>query len=212
MICLTAVARRTAIRAVAAAALLAASAGACSPSSADRTSTGNTVATEAPQTTTTNPYAVPAVIDAAYVNRVLAGLDAAVGDVTRMVVRTRTIPREAYDRLRAIYANDGSLQLAIDIFQNELRKNLAGYSAEPGNQATTVSQLITGKVSCVFARVNRDYSGIGPGAAAASDKNWVVLHRVDPSRDPNGHNAMGWMFAYEGFQPDRSQPPDLCIS
>ena len=37
-------------------------------------------------TTTTDPYAVPAVIDEAYVNRVLAGLDQAVGEVTRLVV------------------------------------------------------------------------------------------------------------------------------
>jgi len=42
---------------------------------------GATVPTAAPTTTTTNPYAVPQVIDAAYFNRVLAGLDAVEGDV-----------------------------------------------------------------------------------------------------------------------------------
>ena len=49
-------------------------------------------------TTTTNPYAVPPVIDAAYVNRVLAGLDAAVGDVVRMVVKTDPAPRDIVQR------------------------------------------------------------------------------------------------------------------
>ncbi|MFN2504089.1 MAG: hypothetical protein ABR540_07650, partial [Acidimicrobiales bacterium] len=44
-----------------------------------------TVGTEAPSTTSADPYAVPAVIDEAYVNRVLAGLDAAVGEVVRLV-------------------------------------------------------------------------------------------------------------------------------
>lgn len=187
---------------------------ACSPSSANRDNAGSTatVATEPPRTTTTNPYAVPTVIDAAYVNRVLAGLDAAVGDVTRMVVRTRTIPREAYDRLRAIYANDGSLQLAIDIIQNDIRRDLPGYSVEPGNQVTRVVELITNNSACIFVRVSRNYSAIGPGASPTSDKNWVALRRLDQARDFNGYNSVGWAFAYEGFTPDRSQPTDPCGS
>src|SRR5687768_15070166 len=69
-----AVFRRTAIPTVLAALALTASV-ACSGRAADRGSAGAnpTVATEPPTTTTTNPYAVPAVIDAAYVDRVLVG-------------------------------------------------------------------------------------------------------------------------------------------
>ena len=91
MTCCAAVTRRTAIPAVLAALALLASA-ACSGGGADKGSAGAnpTLATDPPRTnptlatvpaptTTTNPYAVPAVIDAAYVNRVLAGLDAADG-------------------------------------------------------------------------------------------------------------------------------------
>ena len=63
-------------------------------------------------TTTTNPYAVPPVIDEAYVNRVLAGLDQAVGDVIRLVVSSRTLSPEALDRLRTIYVGD-ALDLSI---------------------------------------------------------------------------------------------------
>src|SRR5436305_8891946 len=130
---------------------------ACSPSAADkgRPTSDPTLATELAPTTTTNPYAVPTVIDAAYVNRVLAGLDAINGDVTRLVVKTKTIPREAYDRLRAIYADDKTLQTAIDLFQSYLRANLLASTAGPGNQATTINQLITTKSTCVLARVHR---------------------------------------------------------
>src|SRR3954447_16713594 len=107
MICNASVARRPAIRAVLVAVSLTALA-ACSPSSADRGAAGNSIppATDPPTTTTTNPYAIPTVIDAAYVNRVLAGLDAVNGEAVRLVVRSKTIPREAYDRLRAIYGTD----------------------------------------------------------------------------------------------------------
>lgn len=202
-------ARRTAIRAVVMAVALSAPA-ACSPSSANRAGPTATVATDPPQTTTTNPYAVPAVIDAAYVNRVLAGLDAAMGDVLRTVVRTRTIPRDSYDRLRAIYATDGSLQLAIDLLQNDIRRSFAGYSAEPGNQVTMVSELISARSGCVFARIRRDYSAIGPGASATSDQNWIALRPSDKGRDPGEHNIVGWSITYEGFPANRSQPPNQC--
>ena len=212
---LLAVARRTAIPAAVAAMALLASA-ACSSGGGSKGSAGAgatvTVATEVPRTTTTNPYAVPAVIDIAYVNRVLAGLDAAMGDALRLVVSTRTVPREAYDRLRAMYATDDSLQLAIDLFQSAIRKNFAGYNAEPGNQLSTVSELLTNRNECIFARVRRDYSAIGPGATATSDKNWVALRRLDGSRDPSGYNRVGWAFAYEGFAPNRTQPADPCAS
>ena len=124
--------RRTAIRAVLACILLAALA-ACSDSSSDKASPAATVATEPAPTTTIDPYAVPPVIDVAYVNRVLAELDRVMGDVTRLVVRTRTIPPEAYDRLRALYPDDEStassaiyarISLAIERIQETRRLRL----------------------------------------------------------------------------------------
>src|SRR5436190_6941422 len=55
--------------------------------------------------TTVDPYAVPPTIDAAYVNKVMEGLDAAVGDIVRLVIRTRDISPEVIDRLNALYLN-----------------------------------------------------------------------------------------------------------
>jgi hypothetical protein len=211
MTCCAAVVRRTAIRAVLAAALLTASS-ACTSSSADRASSGATVPTEPATTTTTNPYAVPAVIDAAYVNRVLAGLDAIRGDASRLVVQTRTIPRQAYDQLRSAFGADDALQLEIDTIQSNMRNGFVGYSPVPGNELATVKELIANRSTCIFARVTRDYSAIGPGASTASDRNWIALRRQDPNRDPNGYNHTGWAYVYDGFLPNRNQPPDPCGS
>jgi hypothetical protein len=204
------VARRAAFRAVLAVALLTALP-ACKQSSADRSTAGatGTVATEPAPTTTTNPYAVPAVIDVAYVNRVLAGLDAVMGDTVRLVVRTRTIPREAYDRLRAIYGNDDALQLAIDLFQDDMRRNFAGYKSEPGNKVSTVAQLISARANCVFARVTRDYSAVGTNPRTA-DVQWVAIRPLDAQRDPDNYNQTSWALTYDGFPPDRTQPKDPC--
>jgi hypothetical protein len=201
-----------ALPAVLAALALTASA-ACSSGGGSKGSAGAgatvTVATEVPRTTTTNPYAVPAVIDVAYVNRVLAGLDAAVGDVVRIVVRTHTIPREAYDRLRSLYGTDDDLQLTIDSFQDDMRRNFSGYRLDPGNKVTTVVQLISIRTTCVFARVTRDYSAVGTNPKTA-DIQWVALKPLDKLRDPNNYNSTLWAYIYEGFPPDHRQPPDPC--
>jgi hypothetical protein len=165
--------------------LLAASAAACDSSSgADRGGAGNTVATEPAPTSTTKPNAVPAVVDAAYVNRVLSELDQAMGD----------------------------LQLAIDAFQLDMRRGFAGYKPVPGNKRTLVTQLISGSSACIFARISRDYSAVSLNASTPVDDQWMGLRPLDPARDPNRYNSSQWSIVYEGFPRDRSQPPNPCAS
>ena len=205
--------RRTAIRAALVTASLLASA-ACSGGGADKGSAGAnpTVATDPPRTTTTNPYAVPAVIDVAYVNRVLAGLDAAVGDVVRLVVSSKTIPPEAFDRLKALYATADAMQLIIDGFQLDMRRGFTGYVAAPGNKRSSVTQIVSAQPTCIFVKAERDYRAVSPNALATPDIQWIGLKPLDSSRDPKGYNATAWAFFYEGFPRDRSEPADQCAS
>jgi hypothetical protein len=168
------------------------------------------VATEPPRTTTTNPYAVPAVIDAAYINRVLAGLDSAVGDVLRIVVSSRTIPPEAFDRLKALYASADAMQIVLDGFQLDMRRNFAGYTSTPGNKRSTVTQVISARPNCIFVRVDRDYTAVSPSALASADVQYIGIVPLDSARDPNRYNPTPWAFFYEGFPRDRSQPADQC--
>jgi hypothetical protein len=162
-------------------------------------------------TSTTNPYAVPAVIDAAYVNRVLAGLDAAMGDTVRLVIRTRTIPPEALDRIRAIFSDTDRLQRAIDGFQRDIRENFVSYKANPGNKHTVVTRLVTAGQSCIFAEVHRDYSAVGTNPSPVNPQ-WIILKPLESSRDPRHYNPTPWTFAYDGFEEDLSQPKNLCAS
>lgn len=171
-----------------------------------------TATVAAPSTTTTtaatDPYAVPAVIDAAYVNRVLAGLDAAVGDVVRLVVRTRSIPQEAIDRLRSLYA-DEVLRLRLEGFHEDVRDGFSEYRPEPGNKATVVAELITATPDCFFARVQRDYSAVSR-APGIPEAQWVALRRRAPLRETAHYNPTGWVFVYDGFESDREAPEDPC--
>lgn len=216
--------RRTAITAALAALALLASA-ACSNGGADKGSAGAnpTLATDPPRTnptlanlppatTTTNPYALPAVIDAAYVNKVLAGLDAAVGDVVRLVVSSKTIPPEAFDRLKALYATADTMQLILDGFQLDMRRGFTGYVATPGNKRSSVTQIISARPTCIFVKAERDYRAVSPNALATPDVQWIGLKPLDPSRDPNRYNPTSWAFFYEGFPRDRSEPANQCAN
>ncbi|MGH9224043.1 MAG: hypothetical protein ACRD2W_09755 [Acidimicrobiales bacterium] len=161
---------------------------------------GATVPTEPPRTTTTDPFAIPATIDAAYVNRVLAGLDAAVGDVVRIVVSTKFIPREAYDRLRALYADDAILQSKIDNYQADIRGGLSGYRSPPGNKRSEVLEMLAASTGCIYARVRRDYSAVSFNPIPDIAVQWVAIRPFDAARDPSRFNTVGWAFTYEGFE------------
>lgn len=201
---------RAVVAAVVAAVALAASA--CSSSPTGTAGPSATVGTEPPRTTTTNPYAVPAVIDAAYINRVLAGLDAAVGDVARMIIRTKTIPPEAYYRLKALYADPTFLQITIDGYQRDIREGFRNYKPNPGNKLSTVSKIISSRPTCIFLQVDRDYSAVGLNPLAELNVQWVGLRLSEPRSDTAGYNPTPWSYIYDGFPPDRSQPEDPCAT
>ncbi len=155
-----------------------------------------------PTTTSVDPYAVPAVVDEAYVNRVLAALDAAVGDVVRLVVRERAVTPEAVTRLEAIY--DGE---ALDLTTRLLRESIARRAArgpEPGDVRTSVRRLLSVANGCVFAEVERDYSAAS--GLEGRHTEWVVLtpgQRVDPNPTP-------WVVIYDGFEEGFSAPEGPC--
>ena len=196
-------------RAVVAGLLLAAPLAACSPDDEPAAPTA-TLGTAPPVTPTTDPYAVPAVIDAAYVNRVLEGLDAAVGDVVRMVVREKRIPREAAERLQAIYIDKDAWQLEIDLLQRDSFQNFSSYKPDPGNQKTVVTRLITASPLCVFAEVERDYSPVGISPDANLSRQWIALKPVT-NQDPEKYNITSWGYVYDGFTPNRTEPPNPCL-
>ena len=185
-------------------------AGGCSNGS-DEAEQRTTVPTAPAVTSTTNPYAVPEVIDAAYVNRVLAGLDAAVGDVVRMVVAAGHVTPESLDRLKTLYQGEAFSQ-RVNSFTADSAEGFSDYKPNPGNRRTTVSELITARPRCIFTRVIRDFSAVGTSPDAELSDQYVGLEPLDPRDDPNGHNPTNWIMIYDGFVRSRSRPPNPCES
>ena len=70
-------------------------------------------------TTTTNPYAIPPVIDEAYVNRVLAAFDQVIGDAVRLVVKNRQLDEDVFYRLKAV-STGNAFQLKLTSLQGDL--------------------------------------------------------------------------------------------
>jgi hypothetical protein len=149
------------------------------------------------------------VIDEAYVNRVLAGLDHAVGDVTRIIVANRAITSEAADRLAALYVGD-ALVLKLQGYQNDVLRNFAGYKSPPGNKLTNVTDLIAVRSDCIFTKVTRDVSALSLQPDPRLSTLWVNLRPLDRTHDPKGYNGVGWAYAYEGFNEDLTSPPNPC--
>ncbi len=163
-------------------------------------------------TTTTNPYAVPTVIDEAYVNRVLAGLDQAVGDVTRMIVTTQTVPPEAIDRLQTIYLDKGLLQLVVDVYQEQLLRGFPGQLPQPGNRVTKVVEMLSVSPNCIFARVDADSSGVFEQQNDKLRNQWVSLVPTDSSPAHSAYNPTTWGYIYEGFTRELAAPTDPCAA
>ncbi len=162
-------------------------------------------------TTTTNPYAIPAVIDEAYVNRVLAGLDQAYGDLTRLIVETRTLLPEAVERINALYVGQFA-QLQIDLFQAELRDGLRIYKPEAGNQVSTVTSLISVAPKCFFAEIHRDLSLVLASTEPQVERLWVALVPAEDVTGKRELNPTPWQYIFDGFKQGFTEPKDACIA
>jgi hypothetical protein len=159
-------------------------------------------------TTTTDPYAIPSVIDEAYVNRVLAGLDHALGEVTRIVVSERAVSDATVNRLRRLYIGE-YFNLIVASYEADMQNGFSTYSDNPGDRQTIVTDLLSATSSCVFAEVARDYSAASSRPSAPTTE-WVAIRH---STDINiVDNPVRWTFLYDGYDMNHSQPSNPCVA
>ena len=201
-------ARRAAAVAIAALALTA-----CGKSATQRAAATKlpqpTVPATAPTTVPTDPYAVPATIDAAYLNKVFAALDHVSGDATRLIVASKQLVPPAAARLAAIY-DEQHFKFQTNNWVDLLTSGQLGRSkTNPGDRTTSVERILQAGPACVYVAARRDYSAITV-ASAAPRIEYVGLKPLDQSRDPSHFNPTPWMIVGEGFNPDGTQPASPC--
>ncbi|MDP9072078.1 MAG: hypothetical protein M3N68_12525, partial [Actinomycetota bacterium] len=149
-----------------------------------------------------------ATIDEAYVNKVLAALDAVDGEATRLIVQNRNLVPEATARLRAIY-DESEFREQVDVWLRQLQEGLRNFKPDPGPQRTTVRRVVSASATCVFSEVQQEFSAaaIEP---SAPNRAFVQLVPLDRSRDQRRLNTTAWMIRQEGDTADGSDPGDLC--
>lgn len=173
-----------------------------------------TVPTAAPSTAPAPPAPdvtkVPAVIDAAYVNAVLAALDEVDGQATRLIVAARKLEPEAGRRLQAIYSVE-QLQLEVERRLTGLAQDpeLKGILPNPGNQRTTVERIIAATPTCLWLAVRRDYSKVNVDPSADRTE-YVGLQPLDPRNNPGNANPTPWVIFADGLRRDGTEPANPC--
>lgn len=157
--------------ALAALALLAVLTTACQP--AEPTTPAATIAapsatpttTPAPEPSLPSPspapedYAVPAVIDEPYVQRVLQALYSLESEAVRQMVAAGEVTEEAAALLRA--ANRPvRIDPLLERYRGLAAQGFPGVLEEPGNQVVTVTTVISASAECLFSSGTRDFTAV----------------------------------------------------
>ncbi len=176
---------------------------ACSPSIVRASGTA-TVPTGAPiptTTTTADPWAVPAVIDATYLNRVLAELDHIDGDAYRDARAMKAVTPRYLELERSIRADDTEVALNTKIIRNAMAQDWRNVRPLPGDRHTAVIRMIPAPAPCVFAAVSVNLDDFT--LKSVKYPPWsVALLPAPPSND----NPTHWVLVEDGFELDGSIP------
>ena len=181
---------------------------------ADPTVPAETSPPTAPSTSTSAPpdiATIPAVIEQAYLDRVLAAIDEIDGRATRIIVEQKRLVPEAAELLAAIY-DDEEFSGQTHVWATTIDRDptFAGFKPDPGARRTTVSRIISGSPVCVWMAVTRDYSAVA-ARARSPQTEYVAVRPLDKANDPKGLNPTAWMITLEGYNRDGSEPEDPCV-
>lgn len=168
------------------------------------------VSTSTVATSSTTPVAdiaaIPDVIDAPYLDRVLDALDNVELEATRLIVTNKNLVPPAATLLNSIYSDEEFTQQA-DAWVTAILDDpeLQSFAADGPGRRTSVDQFVSTTPACLFIAVSRDYPQSGEHRT-----EYLSLVPLDRSNDPDKHNPTAWMITYSGVRKDGAQPPDPC--
>jgi hypothetical protein len=155
--------------------------------------------TVAPTTTTTvpNPDVVPAVITPAYVDAVFKVLNHVWGNSLRLDLATTNVPPQSLADLRSIF-NFPLYTQEENIAIQEFTTDLSNVRNPPGDDVTTVTELVSASPSCIFVRTATDVSKVvyklpKPGF------DFFELQLKQAGDDPQALNPTPWAIGYDFF-------------
>ena len=171
----------------------------------------------APPTSTSAPpdiATIPAVIDEAYLDRVLAAIEEVDGRATRIIVERKRLVPEATDLMAAIY-DDEEFSQQVDVWVKTIERDpqFSSFRPTPGDRLTKVARIIASSSSCVWISVTRDYSPITTRVTGPErDLEYLALIPKQPRAGGAGLNPTAWLVAWDGLHTDGSEPEDKCVA
>jgi hypothetical protein len=159
-------------------------------------------AATAASTTTADPWAVPATITPAYLDRVLAELNHIDGEAFRDARAHDAVTATYIADERAIRAGAHELQVSEELVTKDMSIHWEGVSANPGDRTMTVTAILAAPQPCVLAAVNVDFSSITTGPPQTYPPWYVALV---PSTN-SGVNSTHWLLVDDGFEPGGGPP------
>lgn len=155
-------------------------------------------------------YAVPAVITAAYVQRVLDALDSVDGEAFRMVKATGSLPPGALERIRAITTPSFFAEQS-SILMDQMRSGFSSLRPDPGAPHDEVQGIVSASHACIFASVSRDLSALVTSLPAQRREYLTLRPRQDPGA-LEGLDPTPWAIGFIGYESDGSAVPDRCAA
>lgn len=152
--------------------------------------------------TTTMPadeWAVPEVIDAAYVERVLAELDRIDGEAARIIVAEGELVPAAVDRMRAIYGT-AELNFQFELWGEYIADDFEGFRRPPGDRKRSVRALEASEDDCIAVVAMQDNAAIAAATVPVVEVA-LELRPAERAHDPHGLNPTGWSVSNESSDP-----------
>lgn len=170
--------------------------------------------TEAPTSSTTTTtavsYEVPAVIDAAYVEKVMAALDHVLGDAIRLMVRERGLSETFLDHLAAIYT-EKELEFHQGLWAESFRQTLDERPPVPGDPLTRVQRVLRADRECVVVAVDRSFAAtLTVPERKPPQQRYIALVPAVREQDRRGLNPTPWMMSFDGWMQDGGEPDAPC--
>lgn len=160
-----------------------------------------------PPATPTESYEVPAVIDEAYVERVLNALYRVEGDALRLMLEAGTMTPEAERLLQSLYAED-YLPPVVDAYQTEAAAGFVNVRRPSGDTTFDVHEVISATPTCIFASGLRNFSataGEPPDRTGEEDFVWL-----SPSQPQQAGNPTPWKIELQLYRTDGLPEEDRC--
>lgn len=159
-----------------------------------------------PPTTVAGIDTIPEVIDAPYLNRVLAALDSVESEATMLIVTNKDFVQPAAELLGSIY-NQAEFSNQTNAWITALQEDpqLSDAPTTSPARTTAVERVISSSRSCVYVAVNRTYPHRN-----LTQTEYVAIEPLDKARDPRNHNPTAWMITKNGVRNDGGQPSDPC--